>query len=68
MLKRIIYGLMLKELEALVCRLKNTEKSQNCQILIATGSFKNLAEFENSNPHYDQFDALKSSVYTLKVN
>jgi hypothetical protein len=39
MLKRIIYGLMLKELEALVCRLKNTEKKPNCH-WIATGSLR----------------------------
>jgi hypothetical protein len=38
--KGIIYGLMLKELEALVCRLKNTGKKPNCQILIATGSLR----------------------------
>jgi iron complex transport system substrate-binding protein len=41
-------------------------KNQNCQILIAR-FFKNLAEFENSNPHYDQFDALKSRNMLSKV-
>jgi iron complex transport system substrate-binding protein len=42
-------------------------KSQTAKYWIATGSFKNLAEFENSNPHYDQFDALKSrNVYTFE--
>jgi iron complex transport system substrate-binding protein len=51
--------------EALVCRLKNTGKKPNCQILIATGSF-NLAEFEKSNPHYDQFDAKSRNVYTFE--
>ena len=46
---------------------KILEKAKTAKYWIATGSFKNLAEFENSNPHYDQFDALKSrNVYTFE--
>ncbi len=46
---------------------KILEKAKTAKYWIATGSFKNLAEFENSNPHYSQFDALKfRNVYTFE--
>ncbi|MFV8327131.1 ABC transporter substrate-binding protein [Flavobacterium sp. ZS1P14] len=46
---------------------KTLEKAKTAQYWIATGSFKSIAEFENSNPHYSQFDALKSkNVYTFE--
>ncbi|MFV8343130.1 ABC transporter substrate-binding protein [Flavobacterium sp. XS2P39] len=46
---------------------KILEKAKTAQYWIATGSFKSAAEFENSNPHYSQFDALKSkNVYTFE--
>ena len=46
---------------------KILEKAKTANYWIATGSFKNLAEFKNSNPHYGQFDALKSqNVYTFE--
>lgn len=46
---------------------KILEKAKTAQYWIATGSFKSIAEFENSNPHYSQFDALKSkNVYTFE--
>jgi iron complex transport system substrate-binding protein len=46
---------------------KILDKAKTARYWIATGSFKNSAEFENSNPHYSQFDALKSNnVYTFE--
>ncbi|MDI6046391.1 ABC transporter substrate-binding protein [Flavobacterium yafengii] len=46
---------------------KILEKAKTAKYWIATGSFKSIAEFENSNPHYSQFDALKSkNVYTFE--
>ncbi|MFV5692241.1 ABC transporter substrate-binding protein [Flavobacterium sp. LT1R49] len=46
---------------------KILEKAKTAQYWIATGSFKSSTEFENSNPHYSQFDASKSkNVYTFE--
>ena len=46
---------------------KILEKAKTAKYWIATGSFKSSAEFENSNPHYNQFDATKSkNVYTFE--
>jgi iron complex transport system substrate-binding protein len=46
---------------------KILEKAKTAQYWIATGSFKSIAELENSNPHYSQFDASKSkNVYTFE--
>jgi iron complex transport system substrate-binding protein len=46
---------------------KILEKAKTAKYWIATGSFKSIAEFENSNPHYSQFDASKSkNVYTFE--
>jgi iron complex transport system substrate-binding protein len=46
---------------------KILEKAKTAKYWIATGSFKSIAEFENSNPHYSQFDATKSkNVYTFE--
>ncbi|WP_114752874.1 ABC transporter substrate-binding protein [Flavobacterium glaciei] len=46
---------------------KILEKAKTAKYWIATGSFKNIAEFQNSNPHYIQFDATKSkNVYTFE--
>jgi iron complex transport system substrate-binding protein len=46
---------------------KILDKAKTAKYWIATGSFKSLTEFENSNPHYSQFDALKSNnVYTFE--
>ena len=46
---------------------KILEKAQKAEYWIATGSFKNLAELQNSNPHYQQFDAVKNkNVYTFE--
>ncbi|MDZ4329941.1 MAG: ABC transporter substrate-binding protein [Flavobacterium sp.] len=46
---------------------KILEKAKTAQYWIATGSFKSITEFENSNPHYSQFDASKSkNVYTFE--
>ena len=46
---------------------KILDKAKTAKYWIATGSFKTIAEFENSNPHYSQFDALKSkNVYTFE--
>lgn len=46
---------------------KILEKAKTAKYWIATGSFKSIAELENSNPHYNQFDALKSNnVYTFE--
>jgi iron complex transport system substrate-binding protein len=46
---------------------KILEKAQNADYWIATGSFKNLAELQASNPHYQQFDALKNkNLYTFE--
>lgn len=46
---------------------KILEKAKTAQYWIATGSFKSIAEFENSNPHYSQFDASKSkNVHTFE--
>lgn len=46
---------------------KILEKAKTAKYWIATGSFKSITEFENSNPHYSQFDASKSkNVYTFE--
>ncbi|WP_073350887.1 ABC transporter substrate-binding protein [Flavobacterium xanthum] len=46
---------------------KILDKAKTANYWIATGSFKNNAEFKNSNPHYSQFDALKNNnVYTFE--
>lgn len=46
---------------------KILDKAKTANYWIATGAFKNSAEFKNSNPHYSQFDALKSkNVYTFE--
>jgi iron complex transport system substrate-binding protein len=43
------------------------EKAQKADYWIATGSFKNLAQLQASNPHYQQFDAVKNkNVYTFE--
>ena len=46
---------------------KILEKARTATYWIATGSFKSKKEFENSNPHYNQFNALKTNnVYTFE--
>jgi iron complex transport system substrate-binding protein len=46
---------------------KILEKARTAKYWIATGSFNSNKEFENSNPHYNQFDALKAkNVYTFE--
>ncbi len=46
---------------------KILDMAKTAKYWIATGSFKSLKEFENSNPHYSQFDALKfKNVYTFE--
>lgn len=46
---------------------KILEKAKNAQVWIATGSFKNLKELADSNPHYSQFDAFTTkNVYTFE--
>ncbi|RKS90342.1 iron complex transport system substrate-binding protein [Flavobacterium limicola] len=46
---------------------KILEKAKTAKYWIATGSFKSIAEFKNSNTHYSQFDAAKSkNVYTFE--
>nr|WP_315173886.1 ABC transporter substrate-binding protein [uncultured Flavobacterium sp.] len=46
---------------------KILEKAQKADYWIVTGSFKNLAELQASNPHYQQFDAVKNkNVYTFE--
>lgn len=46
---------------------KVLEKAKTAQYWIATGSFKSIAELKNSNPHYNQFDALQAkNVYTFE--
>jgi len=48
---------------------KILEKAQKADYWIATGSFKNLAELKASNPHYQQFDAVKTKKsILLKTN
>ncbi|MEL1241329.1 ABC transporter substrate-binding protein [Flavobacterium flavipallidum] len=43
------------------------DKAKNANVWIATGSFKNLNELTNSNPHYSQFDAFATkNVYTFE--
>jgi iron complex transport system substrate-binding protein len=43
------------------------EKGKKADFWIATGAVKTLAEFEKSNVHYTQFDALKSkNIYTFE--
>jgi iron complex transport system substrate-binding protein len=43
------------------------EKGKKADFWIATGAAKTLAEFEKSNVHYTQFDALKSkNIYTFE--
>ncbi|MCK8141169.1 ABC transporter substrate-binding protein [Flavobacterium sp. I-SCBP12n] len=46
---------------------KVLEKAKNANYWIATGPFKTVAELENINPHYSQFDAFKTKqVYTFE--
>ncbi len=46
---------------------KILEKARTAKYWIATGSFNSNNEFKNSNPHYNQFDALKAkNVYTFE--
>ena len=46
---------------------KILDKAKTAQYWIATGSFNTLIEFEKSNPHYNEFDALKNkNVYTFE--
>lgn len=46
---------------------KILEKAKTAQVWIATGSFKNLKELGNSNPHYNQFNAFtQKNVYTFE--
>nr|WP_314839711.1 ABC transporter substrate-binding protein [uncultured Flavobacterium sp.] len=46
---------------------KILEKARTAKYWIATGSFNTNKDFENSNPHYNQFDALKAkNVYTFE--
>lgn len=46
---------------------KILDKAKNAQVWIATGSFKNLKELDNSNPHYNQFNAFTTkNVYTFE--
>lgn len=46
---------------------KILDKAKNAQIWIATGSFKNLKELADSNPHYSQFDAFTTkNIYTFE--
>ncbi|HEX8577448.1 MAG TPA: ABC transporter substrate-binding protein [Flavobacterium sp.] len=48
---------------------KVLEKAKNADFWIAAGSFKTLAELEESNPHYNQFAAFKNkNVYTFESN
>lgn len=43
------------------------DKAKNATIWIATGSFKNLEELANSNPHYSQFEAFsQKNIYTFE--
>ncbi|MGL5112280.1 MAG: ABC transporter substrate-binding protein [Flavobacterium sp.] len=45
---------------------KVLEKAQKADYWIVSGSFKNIADLQNSNPHYGQFEALKNKkVYTF---
>ncbi|MEO8254555.1 MAG: ABC transporter substrate-binding protein [Flavobacterium sp.] len=42
-------------------------KAKNAKVWIATGSFKNIAELAQSNPHYTQFDAFTTqNIYTFE--
>jgi iron complex transport system substrate-binding protein len=46
---------------------KILEKAKSANYWIATGSFKSLAELNDSNPHYKQFDAFKTkNIYTFE--
>ncbi len=43
------------------------DKAKNANVWIAACHFQTLSEFENSNPHYSQFDAFKQkNVYTFE--
>jgi iron complex transport system substrate-binding protein len=43
------------------------DKAKNAGCWIAAGPYKSLAELENTNPHYSQFDAFKNkNVYTFE--
>lgn len=43
------------------------EKAKNAQVWIATGSFKDLKDLANKNPHYSQFAAYNSkNIYTFE--
>ncbi|ESU27022.1 iron ABC transporter [Flavobacterium limnosediminis JC2902] len=44
------------------------DKAKNAGCWIAAGPYKTLAELEESNPHYSQFDAFKKkNVYTFEA-
>lgn len=46
---------------------KILEKAKTAQYWIPTGSYKNSAALANTNPHYKEFDALKSkNVYSFE--
>ena len=43
------------------------DKAKTANFWIATGSFKSLAELNNANPHYSQFDAFNNkTIYTFE--
>lgn len=43
------------------------DKAKNAGCWIAAGPYKSLAELQNTNPHYNQFDAFKNkNVYTFE--
>jgi iron complex transport system substrate-binding protein len=43
------------------------DKAKTASFWIATGSFKSLAELNNANPHYSQFDAFNNAtIYTFE--
>nr|WP_294936687.1 ABC transporter substrate-binding protein [uncultured Flavobacterium sp.] len=44
------------------------DKAKTAKFWIAAGSYKNLSELGESNPHYSQFDAFKNkNVYTFEA-
>ncbi len=46
---------------------KILEKAKTAQYWIPTGAYKNIAALANTNPHYSQFDALKSkNIYSFE--
>lgn len=43
------------------------DKAKTANFWIASGSFKSLAELQNANPHYSQFDAFSNAnIYTFE--